>query len=186
MLKFSIPWIKTITTKRATYDLPPIRTSSPSIRWYIPGQALPRSDDIYQDNLSLDQMIYTRTSSPSIWWYIPGQSLPRSDDIYQDNLSLDQMIYTGTRTTSPSIRWYIPGQALPESEEVLSFLLLNLDDTIPIQVLLQVLGCYKPLPAVGALVPGLQHVDLGLHVSVEIGLSHTSVVAHLAAKLSDT
>ena len=149
MLKFSIPWTKKITTKRATYDLPPIRTSSLSIRWYIPRQALPRSDDIHQDKLSLDLMIYTRT-------------------------------------ISPSIRWYTPGQALPESEEVLSFLLLNLDDTIPIQVLLQVLGCYKSLPAVGALVPGLQHVDLGLHVSVEIGLSHTSVVAHLAAKLSDT
>ena len=184
MLKFSIPWIKTITTKRATYDLPPIRTSSPSIRWYIPEQALPRSDDIYKDKLSLDQMIYTRTTSPAIRYYIPGQPLPRSDIIYQDNLSLDQILYT--RTTSPSIWWYIPGQSITESEQVLSLLLLNLDDTIPIQVLLQVLGCYKPLPAVGALVPGLQHVDLGLHVSVEIRLRHTSVVANLAAKLSDT
>ena len=87
MLKFSIPWIKTITTKRATYDLPPIRTSSPSIRWYIQGQALPRSDDIHQDKLSLDLMIYTRTiyhwirtgtlpSPAEPWWYNshPGAS----------------------------------------------------------------------------------------------------------------
>ena len=54
------------------------------------------------------------------------------------------------------------------------------------QMLVQVLAGDEAFPALGALVAGLEEVNLWLHVSVEVWLRHPFVLTQTAAVLTDT
>lgn len=53
-------------------------------------------------------------------------------------------------------------------------------------VFLQVFGGHETLSAVPAFVLRLHHVDLRLHVAVEVGLCHSFVVAEFAVELANS